>query len=60
MFSMMIFGPKQLGNDIDVYVNPLVEDLKLLWVDGVEVFDVIASENFMMHAILFCTINDLW
>jgi len=32
--------------------------LKLLWVDGVEVFDVVASENFMMHAILFCTIND--
>jgi len=32
--------------------------LKLLWVDGVEVFDVVASETFMMHAMLFCTIND--
>jgi len=28
MLSMMISGPKQLGNDIDVYLNPLIEDLK--------------------------------
>ena len=35
----MISGPKQPGNDIDVYLNPLLEDFKLLWVDGVEVFD---------------------
>ena len=58
MLSMMISSPKQPENDIDVYLNPLVEDLKLLWVDGVEVFDVVASETFMMHAMLFCTIND--
>jgi len=25
---------------------------------GIEVFDVVASETFMMHAMLFCTIND--
>jgi len=58
MLSMMISGPKQPGNDIDVYLNPLVEDLKLLWVDGVEVFDDVAFETFMMHAMLFCTIKD--
>ena len=57
MLSMMISGPKQLGNDIDVYLNPLVEDLKLLWVDGVEVFDVVASETFMMHAMLWVRIG---
>jgi len=39
MLSVMISGPKQPGNDIDVYLNPLLEDFKLLWVDGVEVFD---------------------
>ena len=31
MLSMMISGPKQPGNDIDVYLKPLDEDLKLLW-----------------------------
>jgi len=30
----------------------------LLWVGGVEVFDVVSSETFMMHAMLFCTISD--
>jgi len=56
--DVTIFGPKQPGNNINVYLNPLIEDLKLLWVDGVEVFDVVASETFMMHAMLFFTIND--
>jgi len=43
---------------IDIYLNSLVGDLKLLWVNGVEVFDVVAFETFIMHAMLFCTIND--
>ncbi|XP_074314047.1 uncharacterized protein LOC141649251 [Silene latifolia] len=29
--------PKQPGNDIDVYLEPLIDDLKLLWDEGVEV-----------------------
>ena len=37
--SMMILGPKQLGNDIDVYLSPLIEDLRKLWEDRVDVFD---------------------
>ena len=31
MWSMMISGPRQPGNDIDVYLSPLIEDLKFLW-----------------------------
>jgi len=55
---MMIFGPRQPEIDIDVYLSPLVEDLKLLWVDGVEIFYVFTFEIFMMHVMLFYTIND--
>jgi len=44
MLSMMFFGPKQLGNDINVYLNPLIEDLKLLWNEGVDVFDAFKNE----------------
>jgi len=54
----MIFGPKQPGNDIDVYLSPLIEDLKLMWDQGVEVFDGFANETFKLHAMLFCIIND--
>jgi len=54
----MISGPKQPRNDIDVYLSPLIDDLKLMWDQGVEVFDGFANETFKMHAMLFCTIND--
>jgi len=58
MLSMMISGPKQPGNDIDVYLSPLIEDLKLMWDQSVAVFDGIANETFKIHVMLFCTIND--
>jgi len=58
MLSMMIFALKQPGNDIDVYLSLLIEDLKLMWEQGVEVFDEFANETFKLHAMLFCTIND--
>ena len=30
MLSLLILGPKQLGNNIDVYLASLIEDLKLM------------------------------
>ena len=39
ILCMMIAGPRQPGNDIDVYLTPLIEDLKILWEDGVDVWD---------------------
>ena len=36
----------------------LIEDLRLLWNDGVEVFDAYEKVNFNLRALLFCTIND--
>jgi len=54
----MISGLKQPGNDIDVYLSPLIEDLKLMWDHDVEVFDGFDNETFKLHAMLFCTIND--
>nr|XP_004516691.1 uncharacterized protein LOC101514781 [Cicer arietinum] len=50
-------GPKQPRNDIDVYLSPLIEDLRMLW-EGVDVFDGYSREYFKMCAMLFCTIND--
>jgi len=58
MLSMMISGPRQPGNDIDVYLSPLVEDLRKLWDEGVLVFDAFGKETFEIRAMLFCTIND--
>jgi len=58
MLSMMISGPRQPGNDIDVYLSSLIEDLTKLWDDGVLVFDGFRNETFQMRAMFFCTIND--
>lgn len=58
MLSMMISGPRQPGNDIDVYLSPLVEDLRKMWDEGLDVFDGYSGETFKLRAMLFCTIND--
>ncbi|XP_027922635.1 uncharacterized protein LOC114180521 [Vigna unguiculata] len=56
--GMNPYGPNQLGNDIGVYLTPLIEDLGLLWDEGVKVFDAYGNDNFNLRALLFCTIND--
>ncbi|XP_039776218.1 uncharacterized protein LOC120643811, partial [Panicum virgatum] len=59
MMPVLILGPKQPGNDIDVYLRPLVEELLLLWGDeGVRMWDEYKQENFNLRALLFVTIND--
>ena len=59
MMPVLIQGPKQPGNDIDVYLRPLVEELLQLWSDeGVRVWDEYKQEEFDLRALLFVTIND--
>ncbi|XP_058751501.1 uncharacterized protein LOC131624571 [Vicia villosa] len=48
--------PRQFINKKDVYLSPLIEDLKLLWDKGVD--DAYSGERFKMRAMLFSTIND--
>ena len=59
MMSVLIQGPKPPGNNIDVYLRPLVDELLLLWKEkGVRVWDEYKQENFDLRALLFVTIND--
>lgn len=53
-----MLGPKAPGNDIDVYLEPLVDELRQLWYYGVDIFDASKKENFRMRAALLWTIND--
>ncbi|GJY21168.1 uncharacterized protein Tco_0393734 [Tanacetum coccineum] len=50
--------PKQPGNDIDVYLKPLIDDLVKLWEPGVKVYDAYSKNHFMLRAMIFCTISD--
>ena len=54
---MIISGPRQPSNDIDVFLEPLMEDMKILWEDGVKMMDVFLKE-FTLKAIIFVTITD--
>jgi hypothetical protein len=58
MMSMLIPGPKSPGVNIDVYLQPLMDELHDLWVKGVETWDEKEKKNFTLHAILLWTIND--
>ncbi|XP_074299803.1 uncharacterized protein LOC141630971 [Silene latifolia] len=56
MLSLLISGPKEPGNDIDVYLEPLLNDLRLLWDKGIQVFDAYQNSYFNLKAMLLCTI----
>ena len=57
MLSTLVSGLKQPGDRIDVFLQPLVEDLQVLW-DGVEVRDAVVNKHFTLHAMLMTTFND--
>ena len=47
MMPVLIPGPKQPGNDIDVYLKPPIEDLLLLWKEeGVCMWDAHTRGTF--------------
>ncbi|GKA02623.1 hypothetical protein Tco_0675404 [Tanacetum coccineum] len=59
MLTLLIPGPKSPGKDIDVYLRPLIDDLKVLWaLKGVETIDVATGQKFNMRAMVLWTIND--
>src|SRR6266542_6800427 len=58
MLSILIQGPKQPGNDIDVFLEPLLEDMAKLWNDGELVWDEFKQECFTLRAIIFVAITD--
>ena len=39
ILSTIIPGPVQPGNEIDIYMQPLIAELKELWDVGIETYD---------------------
>ncbi|XP_058746397.1 uncharacterized protein LOC131619303 [Vicia villosa] len=58
MLSLLIPGPQSPGNDIDVYLQPLIEELKELWELGVDAYDASKNQTFKIRAALMWTISD--
>jgi hypothetical protein len=59
MMPVLIQGPRQPSNNIEVYLRPLVDELLQLWANpGVRVWDEHKQKEFDLRALLFITIND--
>ena len=55
---MLISGPKGLESDIDVYLQPLIDDLNEIWDMGIKTYDSFLRQKFQLHVALIWTIND--
>jgi hypothetical protein len=56
--SMIVPGPRAPGHDLDVFLQPLIAELKELWDVGVDTYDASKKRNFRLHAALLWTISD--
>jgi hypothetical protein len=57
LLTCIIFGPKQPSNDIDVFLEPFMENIKILWETGVTMTDA-SEKKFTLKSIIFVTITD--
>ena len=57
IISMIIPGPLSPGKDIDIFLQPLINEINQLW-EGVQTFDASKQENFKMCVAAKWTIND--
>ncbi|KAI0516679.1 hypothetical protein KFK09_009356 [Dendrobium nobile] len=55
--TLIIPGPHNPKAKIDIYLQPLIDDLKLLW-EGVLTYDISIKQNFLLRAALLWTIGD--
>ena len=58
MFLLLIPSPTAPRNEIDVYLQPLIDELQELWEYEVATYDVVSKQNFRMHATILWTISD--
>ncbi|CAM8999975.1 unnamed protein product [Rhodiola kirilowii] len=56
--TILIPGPTNPKKRIDMYLRPLIDDLKFLWDVGIETYEVYRKQNFTMRAALMWTISD--
>jgi hypothetical protein len=58
LLTTLVSGPKQDGNDIDVFLELLIEDMQKVWKYGITIWDEYNKQHFNIKVIIFYTIND--
>ncbi|XP_074356311.1 uncharacterized protein LOC141696014 [Apium graveolens] len=57
LMSLLIPGPRSPGKDYDVFLQPLIDELKELW-DGVHTYDSYGACTFKLRAAVLWTNSD--
>ncbi|KAI5343116.1 hypothetical protein L3X38_010992 [Prunus dulcis] len=55
---MTILITEDPGRSIDVYLRPLVDELKDLWTKGVRTYNKSTGKMFILRAVVMWTVND--
>jgi hypothetical protein len=58
IISMLILGRRSPGSDIDIYLEPLIDDMLDMFVAGVRTYDSAKHEYFQLRAAIIWTISD--
>ncbi|CAM8982469.1 unnamed protein product [Rhodiola kirilowii] len=58
ILAMLISGPKSPGKCLNVFMRPLIDELKMLWNTGVVTFDHFSGSSFNMKEAVISTISD--
>jgi hypothetical protein len=58
MLTILIQVPKQAGINIDVFLEPVMEDMTKLWNEGLRMWDQYQQEYSTLKAIIFVCIHD--
>ncbi|CAN6226636.1 unnamed protein product [Urochloa humidicola] len=58
LLCILIQGPKNPGIDIDIFLEPLLQEMKKLWKNGINIIDGFTQQPFNLRAMIFITIND--
>ncbi|XP_050387393.1 uncharacterized protein LOC126803675 [Argentina anserina] len=58
LLTLLIPGRYSPGKCLDVYMRPLIDELKELWENGIPTFDKYSQTSFRMKAAVIWTISD--
>ena len=58
LLTLLIPSPNSPGKDMDVFLRPIVDELKDLWEQGVQTHDAVDNSVFNMCVALMWIVND--
>ena len=58
MLTILISGPKASGIDMNIFLEPLMQEMETLWKHGFKMWGELAQSTFTCKSIIFVTVSD--